>query len=312
MRHNTSPKLVTVAAAQFACGWAVDENLATAARLIREAAADGAHIILLPELFETPYFCQTHDDDNFSLARPIGENPAVLLCQELARELEVVIPVSTFERRGQEYFNSVTVIDADGAVLGTYRKTHIPEGRGYHEKYYFSPGDTGFMVWKTRYATIGVGICWDQWFVESARTMALLGAELLLFPTAIGSSPRSAGADDRSVMSVNDLENTVLRQSHWQTVQRGHAAANMMPVIAANRVGTEEQGTTQITFFGHSFITNQRGEIEAELPSAGEGLIVQTFDLDELRAQRASWGLFRDRRPDRYRPVVGELAASHD
>lgn len=301
-RPPRTPKTVTVAATQFSCGWDLDANLAKAERLVREAAALGAQIIALPELFETPYFCQTLDDEHFSLARSIEENPAIRLCQNLAKELEVVIPVSTFECIGQQYFNSLTLVDADGTVLGTYRKTHIPEGRGYHEKFYFGPGDTGFRVWQTRYATIGVGICWDQWFVESARSMALLGAELLIFPTAIGSSPTPVGGADTDGAG-GDLENSLLRHRHWQTVQRGHAAANMMPVIAANRIGTEVQGTTQITFFGQSFITNQRGEIVAELSSETEGLILQAFDLEELKVQRASWGLFRDRRPETYAAI---------
>ncbi|WP_269994304.1 carbon-nitrogen hydrolase [Arthrobacter sp. B2a2-09] len=289
-----------MAATQFPCSWDLDANLATAERLVRAAAADGAQIITLPELFETPYFCQSLDDDYFSLARTIEENPAIKLCRDLASELGVVLPVSTFERRGQEYFNSLSVIDADGTVLGTYRKTHIPEGRGYYEKFYFSPGDTGLKVWETRFATIGVGICWDQWFVESARIMALQGAEILIFPTAIGSSPSSSAPETVPPGKTSDLEDTVMRHSHWETVQRGHAAANMMPVIAANRVGTEEQGTTRITFFGQSFIANQRGEVVEKLPSDDEGVILHSFDLDALRAQRASWGLFRDRRPDMY------------
>ncbi|KXF49425.1 N-carbamoylputrescine amidase [Rhodococcus opacus] len=297
---QTKPRQVTVAATQFACTWDLHENLATAERLVRKAAGAGAQIIALPELFETPYFCQSLDDEYFSLAAPIDENPAVQLGRDLAHELQIVLPVSTFERDGQKYFNSVTIIDADGTILGTYRKTHIPEGPGYHEKFYFNPGDTGLRTWRTRYATIGVGICWDQWFVESARIMALQGAELLLYPTAIGSSPTANDDHGDHSTEPGDLQNTELRHTHWQTVQRGHAAANMMPIVAANRIGVETQGTTHIEFFGQSFITNQRGEVVEELSNDSEGVILHEFDLEKVRTQRASWGLFRDRRPSAY------------
>jgi N-carbamoylputrescine amidase len=297
------PNTVIVAAVQFACTWNRDENLATAEKLVRAAAADGAQIIALPELFQTPYFCQTLDDSHFGLAHAIDDDPAIALARTLADELQVVLPVSTFERSNQEYFNSLTVVDADGSIMGTYRKTHIPEGRGYHEKFYFSPGDTGFAVWNTRYANIGVGVCWDQWFSESARSMALQGAELLIYPTAIGSSPRGESSDD-SAGVPSDLEDTQKRHSHWETVQRGHAAANMMPVIAANRIGTEAQGSTRIDFWGQSFIANQRGEIVERLSSTDEGYVLHSFDRDSLRAQRASWGLFRDRRPELYGAIA--------
>ncbi|WP_028217612.1 carbon-nitrogen hydrolase [Paraburkholderia oxyphila] len=296
-------RVVSVAATQFACAWDLEKNLEAAERVVRSAAAAGAQIIVLQELFETPYFCQTIGEDYFSLARTIEENPAIALCRRLAKELDVVIPVSTFERSHQRYFNSVTIVDAGGEVLGTYRKTHIPDGPGYYEKYYFTPGDTGFKVWKTRYATLGVGICWDQWFAESARSMAVQGAEMLLFPTAIGSSPFEESAEPSH--APGDLQNTELRHRHWRNVQCGHAAANMMPLVASNRVGVERQGDSRIEFFGQSFIANQRGEVVEELSADREAFVVHAFDLEALRLQRASWGLFRDRRPLEY----GELTA---
>ncbi|MXN73157.1 N-carbamoylputrescine amidase [Burkholderia sp. 4701] len=295
---STGQGKVSVAATQFACTWDLERNLEAAERVVRAAAESGAQIIVLQELFETPYFCQTINQDYFSLATPIEENPAIALCRKLAEELDVVIPVSTFERCHQKYFNSMTIIDAGGELLGTYRKTHIPDGPGYAEKFYFNPGDTGFRAWKTRYATVGVGICWDQWFPESARSMALQGAEILLFPTAIGSSPIDSAAS--SDIASGDLQNTELRHRHWRNVQCGHAAANMMPLVASNRIGVEWRGTSRIEFFGQSFIANQRGEVVQELSADREGYAVQEFDLEALRLQRASWGLFRDRRPGKY------------
>src|SRR3954470_2526922 len=230
---------VTVAATQFACTENREQNLASAERMIRAAAKQGANIILIQELFETPYFCKEHNPQYFELARTIEESPAVRRFQELARELEVVLPASIYEREGNAFFNSVAIVDADGSLLGTYRKTHIPESPGYHEKFYFSPGDTGFKVWRTRFGTIGVAICWDQWFPESARAMALMGAEILFYPTAIGSEPQDP--------SINSKD-------HWQTCMLGHAASNLVPVIASNRIGLESDDDSSITFYGASFI----------------------------------------------------------
>ena len=282
------PRIVRVAATQMACSWDRTANLATAERLVRQAAAQGAQIILIQELFETPYFCQKPNPDYLQLATPLEENPALRRFQALAAELQVVLPISFFERAGRARFNSVAIVDADGRNLGIYRKSHIPDGPGYHEKYYFNPGDTGFRVWETRYARIGVGICWDQWFPESARSMALLGAELLFYPTAIGSEPHDPNINSRD---------------HWQRVQQGHAGANLMPLIASNRVGTEQQDDYQITFYGSSFIADAFGAKVAELDEQEEGLLVQAFDLDELEHVRSAWGVFRDRRPNLYGPI---------
>ncbi len=250
------PRLVTVAATQFACGWDRNANLERAAALVRRAARDGAQIILLQELFETPYFCIEQDSRHLQLASSLVDNPAVKRMAQLARELDVVLPVSFFEHAGQSYFNTVAVIDAGGEVLGTYRKAHIPNGVGYQEKTYFSPGDTGFRVWNTRIGRIGVGICWDQWFPECARAMALMGAELLLYPTAIGSEPPPA-------LPVNSRD-------HWQRTQQGHAAANLVPLIASNRSGTEHSLQSPeelyIRFYGSSFIADAQ---RAKLAEAG-------------------------------------------
>lgn len=281
-------RIVRVAATQMACSWNRPANLAKAEQLVRQAAAQGAQIILIQELFETPYFCQKPNPDYLQLATSVEENPALRHFQALAAELQVVLPISFFERAGRARFNSVAIVDADGRNLGIYRKSHIPDGPGYHEKYYFNPGDTGFKVWNTRYARIGVGICWDQWFPESARCMALLGAELLFYPTAIGSEPH-----DPSISS----------RDHWQRVQQGHAGANLMPLIASNRVGVEQQDDYQITFYGSSFIADQFGAKVAELDEQQEGLLVHSFDLDQLEHIRSAWGVFRDRRPNLYRPI---------
>jgi N-carbamoylputrescine amidase len=276
---------VKVAATQMACTLERDANIATAEKLVRDAAARGACIVLLQELFETLYFCQVEKPQFFDLASEVERNPAILHFARLARELEIVLPISFFERRHQAHYNSVAVIDADGSLLGVYRKTHIPDGPGYEEKFYFTPGDTGFRVWRTRHATIGVGICWDQWFPETARSMTLMGAELLFFPTAIGSEPPDPSHDSKP---------------HWQICMQGHAAANMIPVVAANRIGTETFGHSEITFFGSSFITNNRGEIVAEADRGTPSVLVQEFDLDAMAVQRRGWGLFRDRRPETY------------
>jgi N-carbamoylputrescine amidase len=278
-------RTVTVAATQMACSWDRQANLATAEKLVREAAAKGAQIILIQELFETPYFCQKPNADYLQLATPTETNAAIAHFQMLARELQVVLPISYYELAGRARFNSIAIIDADGSNLGVYRKSHIPDGPGYHEKYYFNPGDTGFKVWQTRYAKIGVGICWDQWFPECARSMALLGAEMLFYPTAIGSEPHDAN---------------ILSREHWQRVQQGHAGANLMPLVASNRIGREEQDGYAITFYGSSFIANQFGEKVEELDQTEEGVLVHSFDLDKLEHVRSVWGTFRDRRPNLY------------
>lgn len=280
---------VTLAATQTSCTWDREANVATAERLVRHAAREGAQIILLQELFETPYFCQDQKQELFALAAPVDDHPVLRRMSALAAELQVVLPVSFFERANNAHYNSLAMIDADGRILGTYRKSHIPDGPGYQEKYYFNPGDTGFQVFKTRYATIGAAICWDQWFPESARCMALLGAEVLFYPTAIGSEPQDAGIDSRD---------------HWQRVMQGHAGANLMPLVASNRIGVEKAEASSITFYGSSFIAGPQGEKVVEAPRDQEAVLTATFDLDRLRAARASWGLFRDRRPELYDPIL--------
>ena len=280
---------IIVATTQMACCPERQTNLETAEALVRDAAGQGARIILLQELFETLYFCQVENADFFSLATPLQENPAIQMFSKLAAELRIVLPISFFEKKGQAFFNSLAVIDADGSVMGVYRKTHIPDGPGYEEKFYFSPGDTGFRVWKTRYATIGVAICWDQWFPEAARAMALMGAEMLLYPTAIGSEPSNPEYDS---------------QPHWQTCMQGHSAANMMPVIAANRIGTETIDGSGLTFYGSSFITDNHGKSLCQADRHSSGVVVTGLDLDAYASERAAWGLFRDRRPDMYTPIM--------
>ena len=275
---------VVVAATQMSCTWDREATLAKAEKLVREAAAKGANIILLQELFETPYFCQRHDFEYMDLATTPEENPAVKRFQKVAKELDVVIPVSFFERAGNAAFNSIAIIDADGTVLGKYRKTHIPDGMPYAEKFFFTPGDTGFKVWKTKYATIGAGICWDQWFPEAARCMALLGAEILFYPTAIGSEP---------VLQTDS-------KPHWQRCMQGHAAANIMPVVASNRIGHEVQKDSEMTFYGSSFIADETGGLVAEADRETEGVITAEFDLDAIAQKRREWGVFRDRRPEMY------------
>ena len=283
---------VKTAAVQMRCETQVQDNIAHAEELVRKAAAEGAQIILLPELFERPYFCQERRYEYYQYAKPVMENEAVCRFRQVARELSVVLPVSFYERDRNLLFNSVAVLDADGSILGIYRKTHIPDDHYYQEKFYFTPGDTGFRVFETRYGTIGVGICWDQWFPETARFMAVKGAELLYYPTAIGSEP---------ILSVDSMP-------HWRRVMQGHAAANLMPVIAANRIGTEtvepcpENGNQKsaLRFYGSSFITDGTGEIAVSMDRDSEGVIASEFDLDELMEERLSWGLFRDRRPEVY------------
>lgn len=276
---------LTVAVLQAPFADALEKNLERAESLVREAAGKGAQVILLPELFEGPYFPREEICAHFELARPAKDHPTLERMSRLARALSVVLPISFFEREANAYFNSVALIDADGEVLGIYRKSHIPEGPGYQEKFYFRPGDTGFKVWRTRHGVLGVGICWDQWFPEAARAMVLQGAELLLYPTAIGSEPAEPGLDT---------------QRPWQRVMQGHAVANITPVVAANRVGDE---SGQI-FYGSSFITDGLGEIIASLDREERGVLLATLDLAALRAQRASWGFFRDRRPELYSAIT--------
>jgi len=284
------PRPVSVAAIQMSFGWDTPGNIARAEALVRKAAALGAQIILLPELFETPYFCIEQDARHLALAHTLEDDPAVRHFSTVARELGVVLPISFFERAGRAYFNSIAILDADGRNLGVYRKSHIPNGPGYQEKNYFSPGDTGFRVWNTRFARIGVGICWDQWFPETARVMALMGAELLFFPTAIGTEPPPA-------LPVNSRD-------HWQRTQQGHAAANLTPLIAANRYGLErslqDPEGLYIRFYGSSFIADPMGAKVAEAPEEGDAVLTHSFDLEAAAQLRDNWFVFRDRRPDLY------------
>jgi N-carbamoylputrescine amidase len=286
-----SSRIVSVAAVQCALGGARGDNIARVERLVRDAAARGANVVLPPELFEGPYFCREENPDWFAEARAVGDDEGVSRLRRVAAELGVVVPVSFFERAGQAYYNSVAIIDADGAILGVYRKSHIPDGPGYEEKFYFRPGDTGFRVWPTRFGTLGVGICWDQWFPESARAMMLLGAEVLFYPTAIGSEPHEPDLDTRDP---------------WQRAMIGHAVSNIVPVVAANRIG-DEHGQV---FYGSSFIADARGDKRAELRRTDEGTIAVPFDLDALAKTRAAWGFFRDRRPDLYDTLTTADGAS--
>jgi N-carbamoylputrescine amidase len=272
---------VKVAATQCALGDGLEANVARVEYLVREAAARGAQVILPSELFEGPYFCREEKDDFFDWAKPAEGHPTLVRFQRLAKELGVVIPVSFFERDGQAYYNSLAMMDADGAMLGIYRKSHIPDGPGYEEKFYFRPGNTGFKVWDTRFGKIGVGICWDQWYPECARAMMLMGADLLMYPTAIGTEPETPELDTKDL---------------WQRAMIGHAVSNVVPIIASNRIGTEGEQS----FYGHSFIANHRGDKVAELGRTEPGVIVADFDLEEIRRSRASFGFFRDRRPDLY------------
>lgn len=277
--------LVRVAATQMACSWDIQDNLDQAESLVRDAAGQGANIVLLQELFETPYFPTDMNDARFELATPLPENLAVKRMSALCRELGVVVPVSFFERDGGAYYNSLVVIDTDGTCGELYRKSHIPEGPGYEEKHFFKPGDTGFKVWPTKIGNVGAAICWDQWFPECARSMVLAGADILFYPTAIGNEPQDPAYDSRD---------------HWQRVMQGHAAANMVPVVASNRVGVEVNKSATMTFYGSSFIANQFGAKVAEAPREGRTVITAEFDLEDLARQRKGWGLFRDRRPDLY------------
>ncbi|PRR81005.1 N-carbamoylputrescine amidase [Clostridium vincentii] len=278
---------VKVAVTQMACSWDLDNNIKKAEVMVREASEKGANIILLQELFETPYFCQQEKYEYLKLATTLEDNRAINHFKKIAKELKVVLPISFFERAGNVTFNTLAMIDVSGEILGIYRKTHIPDGHSYEEKFYFSPGDTGFKVWNTAYGKIGVGVCWDQWFPEAARGMALLGAEILMYPTAIGSEP-ILGEDS---------------QTHWQRVMQGHAAANIMPLIASNRIGTEIDETS-MTFYGSSFIAGPTGEIIAQADRKNQTVLVAEFDLDKIREKRQGWGVFRDRRPEMYGSIM--------
>ena len=277
--------LTTLGVVQCRLDASLEENLATLERLIRDAAAEGANIILTPELIEGPYFCKTQEEDRFDLARPLSSHPAIDKYKSLASELNVVLPVSVFERDGSHTYNTLVMIDAGGEQLGIYRKSHIPDGPGYQEKYYFRPGNTGFKVWETVFGRVGVGVCWDQWFPEAARVMALKGAELLLYPTAIGSEPH-----DPSLETAG----------RWQRAMQGHAVSNCMPVAAANRIGDEEG---QI-FYGSSFIADQTGAKLAEAGRDDEVVLIQSFDRKMLERERSAWGFFRDRRTDLYKDLL--------
>lgn len=285
---------VTIAITQMACSSNAEANLAKAEKLIRQAASEGANIILIQELFQTQYFAQVVDYDNLLLAKPVDNNPVLEKFSQLAKELDVVLPISFYEESGSCRFNTVMVIDADGRQLGIYRKTHIPDDPGYYEKFYFSPGDTGFRVWDTKYAKLGIGICWDQWFPEAARSMALMGAELIMYPTAIGTF----------AVPVKELSEQPDDYDHWQNTMLGHAAANMVPIAASNRIGVEEMGSTAIRFWGASFISDNRGNKIREADTSTETVLTATFDLDELAAYRREVCTFRDRRPEMYSTLM--------
>jgi len=287
---------VTVAAVQMQMSASVRENIDKADKMVREAAGRGAQIILLPELFERPYFCQERQYDFYDYATAVADNPAVRHFQPIAKELAVAMPISFYEKDGTRLFNSIAMLDADGSVLGVYRKTHIPDDHYYQEKFYFTPGNTGFKVWDTRYGKVGVGICWDQWFPEAARAMALQGAEILLYPTAIGSEP---------ILETDSMP-------HWRRCMQGHAGSNLLPVVAANRIGVEtvapcaENGGQQssLNFYGSSFITDNTGAIITEAGRTEEVVLTASFDLGQYAKDRMSWGLFRDRRPEMYNEIV--------
>jgi N-carbamoylputrescine amidase len=281
-------RTITVAALQTSYGEDMGANIGKTAELIREAACRGAQAILPSELFQGPYFCVSQEEKWFATAHPWREHPCVTALAPLAGELGVVLPISIFEREGPHYFNSLVMLDADGTALGVYRKSHIPDGPGYNEKYYFRPGDTGFRVWKTRFGVLGVGICWDQWYPEAARAMALQGAEVLFYPTAIGSEPHDASLDTRDP---------------WRRAMQGHAVSNVIPVVASNRIGHEPGPGGGQTFYGSSFIADHRGDLVAALEREDEGVITAELDLDFLKTHRAAWGFFRDRRTDLYEAI---------
>ena len=278
-------RMITVAAIQTSYGHDLKANIAKTESFVREAAKRGAQVILPSELFQGIYFCSRQDPKWFETAHAAKDHPCVLALQKLAKTLKVVIPISFFEKDGPRYYNSVAIADADGEILGVYRKSHIPDGPGYQEKYYFRPGDTGFKAWKTKYGNIGIGICWDQWYPECARAMVLAGAEVLFYPTAIGSEPYDKSLDTHK---------------QWQRAMQGHAVCNAVPVVAANRIGLEDNDGVKQKFYGHSFITNAVGELAQSFGDKDEGILVHAFDLAEIESYRADWGFFRDRRPDLY------------
>ncbi|MGF1778388.1 N-carbamoylputrescine amidase [Vibrio nomapromontoriensis] len=282
-------RVVKFAALQLSKTWDLEANMTKIKGAIREAAANGANVVVPQELFAAPYFCKKQESKYFELAEEFDTSPLIHTMSELAKELNVVIPVSYFEKAGNTFFNSLVMIDADGTILENYRKSHIPDGPGYSEKYYFSPGDTGFKVWKTKFGTFGAGICWDQWFPELARSLALNGAEAIFYPTAIGSEPQDLTLDSRD---------------HWQRTMQGHSAANLVPVVAANRVGVEVDDGIETTFYGSSFITDHTGGKLAEAPREGETIVYAEIDLQATTKARHAWGLFRDRRPDLYQDVM--------
>ena len=287
---------VTIAAVQMQCSISVSENIEKADAMVRRAAQQGAQVILLPELFERPYFCQERRYEYYAFAKPVLENDAVRHFLSVAKELEVVIPVSFYEKDGCTLYNSVAMVDADGSLMGVYRKTHIPDDHYYQEKFYFTPGNTGFRVWDTRYGKIGVGICWDQWFLETARCLALSGAEMILYPTAIGSEP---------ILNCDSME-------HWRRCMQGHAGSNLLPVVAANRIGLETVlpdpanggQSSSLCFYGSSFITDETGALVASASRDNEEILTASFDLDEVQDNRMSWGIFRDRRPHCYEKMT--------
>ena len=287
---------ITVAAIQMKCSTVVEENLKKAEEMVRKAAGQGAQVILLPELFEREYFCQQKRYDFYQYALPVDENPAVEMGMRLAKELEVVLPISFYERDGNVLYNSLAWVDADGSLLGVYRKTHIPDDHFYQEKFYFTPGNTGFMVFETKYGTLGAGICWDQWFPETARSLALQGAEVIFYPTAIGSEP---------ILETDSMP-------HWRRCMQGHAGANLVPVVAANRIGREDVEPCEanagqkssLIFYGSSFIADETGELVQSASRDQEEILIQTFDLDQVRDNRLSWGIFRDRRPEMYDDIT--------
>lgn len=279
---------IKAAITQMSCSSNYEDNVKKAIRMVENCTKEGANVVLLQELFTNLYFCQVEDYNKFSLAEEFKTSKTIKTFQEVAKKNNVVLPISFFERSGTNYFNSLAVIDSDGTVLGLYRKTHIPTGQCYEEKFYFSPGDTGFKVFNTHFGRIGIGICWDQWFPETARILTLKGAELLLFPTAIGSEP------------------VLVRDSmiHWQNTMRGHAAANIIPVLASNRVGVEKAANSSMEFQGFSFIADSHGEIVEQMDRKSEGYRIHEFDLDEINKERVNWGVFRDRRPECYKDIL--------
>ena len=282
-------RMITLGVIQTSYGTNLADNILRTKDFVRAAAAEGAQVILPSELFQGPYFCVTQEERWFATAHPWREHPCVTAMAPLAQELGVVIPVSIFEKDGPHYYNSLVMLDADGSALGVYRKSHIPDGPGYQEKYYFRPGDTGFKVWDTRFGRVGTGICWDQWYPEAARAMTLMGAEVLLYPTAIGSEPHDASLDTRDP---------------WRRVMQGHAVANVIPVAAANRIGLEPGAGGGQNFYGSSFIADHRGDLAASLERGDEGVLTASFDLDFLATHRAAWGFFRDRRTDLYEALL--------